>query len=208
MSKRSAFGFLLVALVAGPATASERLGDPTLIQQSVTQEVPRIATEFVTGSAFWSDDDSKLALMRAVSRWLTANYDFPSTSVLPRVVQVARARISEMRYGPLLSSAVRENVSAANGDRHPTVAIYVDSERTIYLPEDFTAGTPAELSILVHEMVHHLQGMAGLRYDCPQAREKPAYLAQQRWLEQFGQDLSSEFEIDPFTVFVHSACFH
>ena len=58
----------------------------------------------------------------------------------------------------------------------------------------------------MHEMVHHMQNMAGLHYDCPQAREKTAYLAQERWLEQFGSDLSGEFQIDPFTVFVRSAC--
>ena len=101
MSKRTAFGLLLVALVAGPAIALERLGDPTQIQPSVAQELPSIATEFVRKAASWSNADLKLALMRAVSRWLTATYDFPSTLVLPHVVQVTRARISEMRYGPL-----------------------------------------------------------------------------------------------------------
>ena len=33
-------------------------------------------------------------------------------------------------------------------------AIYDDGSRTIYLPEDWTGATPAEVSLLVHEMVH------------------------------------------------------
>ena len=208
MIKHTTLWLLLVTLAAGPATAVDRLGDPALVRPSPSQELPPVVTDFVTGSALWSDADSRLALMRTVSQWLIANCDFPSTPELPRVAQVAPARISAMRYGPLLRGESRQNDSAANEHRHTTVAIYVDSERTIYLPEDFTGGTPAELSILVHEMVHHIQSVAGLHYDCPQAREKPAYRAQQRWLSQFERDLWSEFQIDPFTVFVNSACIY
>ena len=108
--------------------------------------------------------------------------------------------------GRLLSLASRDNVSAGDAATDRTVAIYVDSEQTIYLPDNFTARTPVELSVLVHELVHHMQNLAKLRFDCPQAREKIAYLAQQRWLVQFGQDLSDQFQVDPFTVFVKSAC--
>jgi hypothetical protein len=60
----------------------------------------------------------------------------------------------------------------------------------------------------VHEMVHHLQNVGGLKYPCPDAREKPAYLAQDRWLRRFGLDLETAFGIDLFTVLVRSACFH
>jgi hypothetical protein len=58
----------------------------------------------------------------------------------------------------------------------------------------------------VHEMVHHLQNVGQLKYDCPAAREKPAYLAQNRWLRQFGLDLENEFQIDMFTIVAMSAC--
>lgn len=190
-----------------PATFRDRLADPTLATRPA-QEIPRIAVEFLAGSARWSDADSRRALLRGVSQWLTDNYGFPSTLELPRIVQVARAQISAMRYGPILSGVPQESLSASDEDQLTTLAIYLDNERTIYLTEEFNGSTPAELSILVHEMVHHVQNGQALRYECPQAREKPAYLAQQRWLQQFGQDLSSEFQMDSMTFLLKSACIH
>lgn len=206
MSKRFSVGLLLAILLVAPAIAQERLGDADLIRSSAERQLPSIATDFVKGSAQWSDADAKLALMRALSQWLSSNFDLPSTPELPRISLVAPTRISAIRYGRLLSSAARDNASTGDeaGDR--TVAIYVDSEQTIYLPDNFTGSTPAELSILVHEFVHHMQNLARLRYDCPQAREKPAYLAQEKWLDQFGQDLWSQFQVDPLTLLVNSGC--
>jgi hypothetical protein len=66
--------------------------------------------------------------------------------------------------------------------------------------------TPAELSILVHEMVHHLQNEAGLKYECPQAKEKLAYEAQGKWLDLFGLNLEKEFEIDPLALILTTQC--
>jgi hypothetical protein len=40
------------------------------------------------------------------------------------------------------------------------------------------------------------------------AREKLAYIAQNRWLEQFGKDLETEFQVDMFTILISSACMY
>jgi len=87
-----------------------------------------------------------------------------------------------------------------------TMAVYDDATRTIYLAEGWNRTDPAELSILVHELVHHLQAGAQLRYECPQEREKLAYAAQERWLGLFNLTLASEFEMDPFTLLVRTRC--
>ena len=60
--------------------------------------------------------------------------------------------------------------------------------------------------MLVHEMVHHIQNRAKLKYACPEQREKLAYEAQERWLARFGPSLESEFELDPFTRLLHVNC--
>ena len=86
------------------------------------------------------------------------------------------------------------------------VAIYDDSNRTIYLPDTWKGDTPAEQSILVHEMVHHLQNRGSVKYDCPGAREKPAYLAQRTWLANYGLNLEDEFQVDMFTIVTMWAC--
>jgi len=196
---------LLGMLVVAPATAQQRLGIASL-ETAAAPALPDIAIGFANGAARWSDAGARPALLKALSEWLAAHFELPSISEMPRVLQVAPNRISAMRYGPLLSSTPGMQAPPDDEARRNTVAIYVDRERTIYLPENFTAGTPAELSILLHEMVHHMQNMAGLRYECPAAREKLAYRAQARWLDRFGLDLAGEFQIDPFTVMVRGAC--
>jgi hypothetical protein len=60
----------------------------------------------------------------------------------------------------------------------------------------------------VHELVHHLQNVAGIPSACAEAREKPAYQAQERWLQLFGTSLAEEFQIDAMTILVRTNCMH
>ena len=80
-------------------------------------------------------------------------------------------------------------------------------KRAIILTDNWRGRSPAEISILVHEMVHHIQNKAGLTYDCPQARETLAYAAQDLWLSYFGNNLEQEFSIDPLVLKVTTTCF-
>ena len=84
--------------------------------------------------------------------------------------------------------------------------LYESKSRTIFLPDDWIGKTPAEQSVLVHEMVHHIQNLAQLQFECTMAREKSAYLAQDKWLRQFETRLEKEFDVDMFTVLISSAC--
>jgi hypothetical protein len=86
------------------------------------------------------------------------------------------------------------------------VALYDDADRIVYLPETWTGSTLVDLSVLVHEMVHHLQNLAGMTFACPGAREKLAYAAQKDWLALFGRDFFTELETDPFTLLVRTEC--
>ena len=61
--------------------------------------------------------------------------------------------------------------------------------------------------MLAHEMVHHVQNLAGLTYDCPEARERPAFAAQQAWLARAGSDLAEAFGIDALTLLLRTSCF-
>jgi hypothetical protein len=85
-------------------------------------------------------------------------------------------------------------------------AFYDDATRTIHLPTGWTGGSPAELSVLVHEMVRHVQNVAGLVYACPEAREKLPYAAQRQWLALFGRELMKEFNLDPVTLLIRTNC--
>lgn len=152
-------------------------------------------------------------LLTVLIAWLTANIDLPAAPELPRVEFVSAARMAEVRYSRLAANspdrfAAEAGRSAQAEIGHDVHAIYDDLSRTIFLPNGWTAASPADVSVLVHELVHHLQNVGNLKYDCPQAREAPAYRAQSRWLEFFGKTLEEEFEIDAMTVLVRSKCMH
>ena len=109
------------------------------------------------------------------------------------------------RFQPPPGQAIEQEGPYLGAGR-AVVAVY-DND-IIYLSDGWRGGSPADESVLIHEMVHHLQKHAQLRYGCPQEREKLAYQAQERWLTRFGATLRSEFEIDPMTLLLHSACLH
>lgn len=135
-------------------------------------------------------------LLTVVTMWLATNFDLPADHDLPRVAFLPAREIAVLRWGP----------SADPNSHREVVAVYHDKRNTIYLPEGWTGRTPAEVSVVVHEMVHHLQKRGGHKFLCPEARERAAYDAQEKWLGLFGLSLLSEFQIDPFTVKVATAC--
>jgi hypothetical protein len=98
-------------------------------------------------------------LLTAVAAWLSATSDLPASFERPRVALVPPAQIAALRY-PTVNPAFRPNV----------LAVYDDASRTVYLHDAWTGRSLADLSVLVHEMVHHLQNRGGLKYGCPRAR--------------------------------------
>lgn len=147
-------------------------------------------------------------LLDGICAWLVSNFELPAVQDRPVIEFVSKRRIAAMRLqGHAPSEGAIDARYAEPGQRRP-VAVYDDSSRTIFLPDDWVGQSAADKSILVHEMVHHIQNLAGIKYECPMAREKPAYLAQDKWLAQFGLSLEKEFEVDMFTVVVSSACIY
>jgi hypothetical protein len=43
--------------------------------------------------------------------------------------------------------------------------------KAFFLADDWVGQSAAEQSILVHEMVHHVQNLAKIKCECPMARE-------------------------------------
>ena len=150
-------------------------------------------------------------MLATIVTWLSVNLGLPAIHELPSIefvspemMQIARRRATELGEAPSL----RTDKPAQPGRDPEVEAFYDDARQTIYLPKSWTSESPADLSVLVHEMVHHVQNVAGLKYPCPEAREKPAYAAQKKWLAQSGRDLMDEFDLDPMTVLVRTNCMH
>lgn len=102
-------------------------------------------------------------LLDMLMSWLAANFGLPATGERPRVELVPGVRLAALRYRGLVSDRLPHVPSGDGplGDLQAVHAVYDDERRTIYLREDWQGETPAEISVLVHEMVHHLQKRPG-----------------------------------------------
>jgi hypothetical protein len=117
----------VVAALAGPGSAR---GEPTGPQEILT-----------TGTTEPSTGIPSAALTTAIAEWLVS-VGFQPAQQLPKIVAVSQQKLISMRQRGLPGEVV---------------AVYDDSSSTIYLALGWTSATPAGLSVIVHEMVHHLQ---------------------------------------------------
>jgi hypothetical protein len=195
-----------------PAGSAERIA-PT---ENDTVETSRVSMAIVNRlPAEHTSIDARRpsqALMKEIIGWLSSNFDLPAIYDYPRIEFASAARLTFIRYNERAAGNARENsielpVAVVEQSRD-IVALYEDSAKTIILADDWSGATPADISVLVHEMVHHLQNLGRLVYECPPAREKLAYGAQELWLNRFGLDLENTFGVDRFTILVRSACIH
>ena len=143
------------------------------------------------------------ALLTAIALWLSINFQLPANLNHPAIKFVSATEMIE----PLKKNKLRTSDVSASEISWDIVSLYSNESKTIFLLDGWTGKTPAELSILVHEMVHHLQNVGQLKFACPEEREELAYKAQESWLHLFGHDLEHDFQMDPFTILVKSKCF-
>jgi hypothetical protein len=195
---------LMIALIespkvqADPATAKPQTSEQQAAAFRAFNNTPDQPNTIDVGVS----DESLLA----IAAWLSQNFELPRSTELPRIKFATPGQINQLRYRGLMPNPISGTPATQNGYLREVVAIYDDSTRTIYLPLGWTGATARERSVLVHELVHHLQNRAGLKYACGGAREIPAYLAQRQWLDIHDLDLEKEFDVDMFTIVALSAC--
>ena len=157
---------------------------------------------FVTGSvaqsrAEWQDNSRPThSSLVAIAKWVSANAGLPMMTNLPGVELVSTAELTRLREKGLTTF----HAGVATG------AVYDDATRTIYLPENWSDKSPTDQSVLVHEMVHHMQNEAGFKYACDDARAEPAYVAQDKWLRTYGLTLKQEFQVDMLALEAMATC--
>jgi hypothetical protein len=95
-------------------------------------------------------------------------------------------------------------------DAHQTsgiLAFYLHATATVYLPETWRPDALRNQSILLHELVHHVQVFNKVVPACHAALERQAYALQATWLREHGIADPYEFiGTDELTVALRSAC--
>ncbi len=151
-------------------------GHPASSQASTPPLIDEQGEEAVSGP--------KSDLMASIMTWLSADFALPENYHHPRIAIISPMKMAAVRYRGLGASLQARVVSDEQWlkQMRDTVALYEDNSRTIYLREGWTDATAAEISVLVHEMVHHLQNLrrgeismcTGARKACIYGAEKMA----------------------------------
>lgn len=123
-------------------------------------------------------------LLLALMVWASAQTGLPVPEELPEIAIEKQCEIERLFY---------DNSERDCGESPISVqAIYDTRHSRMLLPESWSAKNLYDVSMLVHEIVHHLQTSAGVTpasVSCTgRDLEKPAYDAQIAWLEAAGLD--------------------
>ena len=100
-------------------------------------------------------------LLISIENWLSSQFNLPTFNHHPRIELVAPSTIASLGYKKLLSDPSVVAESETTGSQPNTVSLYDDVTQTIYLLKGWTGNDDVEVSILVHEMVHHFQNLLG-----------------------------------------------
>jgi len=121
----------------------------------------------------WREARSLPDLVAHLETWLDENTDLPRRAEAPEIWQTSTATVA--RLAPMRAAS----------DASRTRGLYDPASETIWLVRPWNAKNPYDVSVLLHELVHHRQAGHGHWY-CPGAQELPAYRLQQAWLNEMG----------------------
>ena len=138
------------------------------------------------------------ALMYALMAWASAQTGIDPAATLPDVVYAAPEEMIRMQYPN------GDGGAAASGIR--VVALYDPDDAEIYLPLGFDARDPVDVSVLLHELVHHMQYQAGVSYACRGEMERVAYETQGEYLSSVGIDLLEAMEMNDLFLYLITSC--
>lgn len=132
--------------------------------------VPRAETVIhIAASSEWLQEG---ALVSGLEDWLDAEADWPRRDAPPRVRLVSQWQ-AEARRG-----------ATASFQRGRLRGLYDPDQSEILLVRPWDPHDMEDVSVLLHELVHHRQ--APHHWYCPAAQEVTAYRLQEDWLAEQG----------------------
>jgi hypothetical protein len=129
--------------------------------------------------------------------WISSVSGLPLSDDTPEITRVDPAEMARLAKGPGV---------AAPDVKSGYLALYHADSRTVMLRRDWDMRDLRDRSILVHELVHHLQAEAGRDYVCKGAMEREAYDIQADWLEARGADLLEVMNMNGLFLYAVTRC--
>lgn len=118
--------------------------------------------------------DARQTLAQAGVGWIASKTGWKTASV-PRIEIRSSADLSTMFFG---------NAEGFEGVR--PLALYSRDQHILFLSAQLALGNLLDQSILLHELVHHMQVINDAAFDCREETERQAYRLQAQWLSEHG----------------------
>lgn len=183
--------------------------EPRLRCRSVAPEPTELTCQHRCPEALESDVDT---LTLTLLHWIVAKTGLTAPEP-PRVSFVPEYQMTHLfDAASNRDRKPQADVPAIQGEggAHPAFrvqALYLRATATVYLPETWRPGGLRDQSILLHELVHHVQRFNKVVPVCPAALERQAYELQATWLrEQGAAEPYKLIGTDEFTVLMRTAC--
>lgn len=111
-------------------------------------------------------------ILVAIMLWLSSNTYFNTNHELPKVIFLPQEQLNEMYY---------EEQEHGSNSLH---GLYEKETDTIYLPDTWDRRKAWDQGVLLHEVMHYLQDVNGMYFNCVAEMEKDVWPIQQHYLKQ------------------------
>lgn len=112
-------------------------------------------------------------ILTALMIWLGANTQLDTNHDIPKVLFLPQAQMEALYY----PEGEREKFP------NQLHGLYDKDSDTIILPETWDRRDAWDMAVLLHEMVHYLQDMNNLKFNCTAEMERDAWPIQKQYLK-------------------------
>lgn len=157
-----------------------------------------------------------IATLTSMMIWINAMTGLPIPSSPPEIVYTEAREMKYMLYGcnskthPRASQICKElkETGEITNDNTSTIGLYDHDEKVVHLnPIIRTYDKPTRDSVIIHELVHHMQFSANIPYQCFGQLEETAYDIQNKYIQKEGKkDIFTELNISPLYLFIIFSC--
>ena len=113
-------------------------------------------------------------ILTALMIWLGANTTLDTNHDIPKVLFLPQAQMEKLYYP-------EEQENLPNNKLH---GLYDTESDTIILLDTWDRRKPWDMAVLLHEMVHYLQDMNNLKFECTAEMERDAWPIQKQYLKE------------------------
>ena len=129
------------------------------------------------------------SLLLALNIFIATHTDYPIVNNYPEVIMLSQQDMHWKYYGCIGEARYMEKNCKRSYDKFTAVGLYDSKNKIIYISKEFKENNSRWVtnSVILHELVHYMQDLAGVlnnKSTCRGLKEVKAYKLQQKYLEQ------------------------